>query len=154
EELRKCANNDPNSAEPKLALGQFYLTTGKLSQAEAELRRALDLNPKLGAALYALALVQTQGQRFDEAEQNFRKLATLPEKAYRPLYGEYLWNRGKRDEAIAELRQIVAQNPKEAEFRTLLVSAYVADNRTTEAQKVLNEALKQNPRDHDALMQD
>lgn len=154
EALRKCASNDPNSAEPKVALGQFYLTTGKLSQAETELRRALELNPKLEAALYALATVQTQRQQFEEAEQNYRKLTTLPDKAYRPVYGKYLWTRGKRDEAIAEFQQMVAQNPKDVEFRTLLVTAYVAANRTPEAQNILKKALKQNPRDSDALLQD
>jgi tetratricopeptide (TPR) repeat protein len=154
EVLRKYVATDPKSALAELALGQFYLITGKLSQAETELRHALGLNPKLGAALYTLALVQAQAQRFDEAEQTYLQLTTLPDKAYQPLYGKYLFSRGKQDQAIAEFRRLMTEDPKNVEFRTPLVMTYLAANRATEAQKVLNEALKQNSRDPDALLQD
>jgi tetratricopeptide (TPR) repeat protein len=154
EALRQCVAGDPKSAQAELALGQFYLTIRRSSEAEKELRRALELNPKFAAALYTLALVQTQGQRLDEAEQTYRQLTTLPDKPYHPLYGKFLYSRGKRDEAIAEFRRLMTQDPKNVDLRTLLVMAYVAADRGAEARNILNEALKQNPRDHNALLQD
>ena len=52
----------------------------KLDRAEAELRRALELEPKFAPALFSLALLQSQSNRLGEAEQAFRQLASFPDK--------------------------------------------------------------------------
>jgi tetratricopeptide (TPR) repeat protein len=60
---------------------------------------------------------------------------------------------GRRDEAVKEFERLARQDPADRMARTRLVGAYVSANRSAEGQKVLEEALKKNPKDLDALLQ-
>src|SRR5579883_2746007 len=133
EVLKKSAASAPKSAP---ALGQFYRLAGKLTEAEAATRRALELDPKYDAALFHLALIQTQSGHPEQAEETYRQLAAAPNTGFQSLYGRFLFSRGKRDAGLAELKRLYAANPGGRAVRSLLVSAYIEMNRPEEAQKI------------------
>jgi tetratricopeptide (TPR) repeat protein len=154
--LKRAATNAPKSAEAALALGRLYLQLSKAEQAEPELQRALTLNPEYAPALLSLAQLQMNRNRPDQAEQTSKQLATLPGnkyKDYRPVYGLFLFQRDKKDAALAEFQRLAKEDPGDRAARTRVVTAFVLMNRVPEAEKVLAEALKDNPKDTEALLQ-
>ena len=151
--LKKAVADAPQSASAALALGEFYSFTKQPAKAETEVKRALQLDPKNGGALVGLASILITVKRLDEAEQVIRQLSALPEKSYKPLHAVFLYQTGKRDAALAEFETLAKADPNDREARTRLVAAYFGTNRVSDAEKVLDAALKRNAKDTDALLQ-
>jgi tetratricopeptide (TPR) repeat protein len=97
--------------------------------------------------------MQVRAGHPDLAEQTYRRLSALPDKRYKPLHALFLFQSGKRDQALAELEKLSKDDPDDRDARTRLVTAYLALNRVGDAEKVLTAVLKKNPRDIDALLQ-
>jgi tetratricopeptide (TPR) repeat protein len=151
EVLKAACKNAPKSADAHRLLGEFYIAQGKLPEAETELRQAAAINPQNGLAVLDLARLQyTEGKK-QEAEQNFKQLSTLD--AYKPMYGTYLFDVGRRDEAIREFERLVRENPDNRQLRTDLLVAYRSMNRGSDIDNLLDGALRKNPKDVDALVQ-
>jgi tetratricopeptide (TPR) repeat protein len=153
EVLKQAVAQAPKSPEPSVYLGGFYLAQGKTAEAEQQFRQALAINPNHGPALMNLAAMQERARQTDQAEQTYRKVAALPERQYKPIHAKFLYNSGKRDQAVAEFEKLLAADPTNRDLRTELVTAYLAMNRVGDAERVLTAALKKNGRDVDALVQ-
>jgi tetratricopeptide (TPR) repeat protein len=151
--LQKASANSPKSAEAALILGRFYSTQTRWAEAETEFHRALSLDPNSPSAFLGLAMLQIRTGRKQEAEQNFKRLSGLPNKNTKPVYAMFLFGEGRRDEAIREFERLAKQDPEDRLARVRLIAAYVAVKRTSEAESILDAALKKNPRDSDALLQ-
>lgn len=153
EVLQTAVHKAPKSVDPLVALGSFYMALKRWPEAERNLEQALQIDPKNDSALFALAAVQLQTGKKDQAEQTYAKLSALPIPRYKPLHARFLFSEGKRDAAVAEFAKLAKDSPDDRSARTRLVAAYWATNRKDEAEKVLTDALKHNPKDVDALMQ-
>lgn len=151
--LKKACDDFPKSADAPVILGRFYASQNKAADAEQQFRRALAMDPNHGAALLNLATLQMQLGRGAEAEQNFKRLSGLSEAMFKPTYANFLFQQGRRDEAIREFERLYSQDRDDRMSRTRLVAAYQAVGRVPDAEKVLGEALKKNPKDLDALLQ-
>lgn len=154
--LQKAVASAPKSADASLALGVLYQQLEKTDLAEAQFRHALELDSQYAPAILSLARLQARGKNPDLAEQTFKQLSSIQNKEYkdyRPLYARFLFARGKRDAALAEFQRLAKEDPSDRAARTRLVTAYVLMNRTQEAAKILSDALKHNPNDSDALLQ-
>lgn len=107
----------PNYSKTLADLGYLYRDAGRLTEAEAILRKALtierarsaDNNPNLAAALGDLGLVESSLSRFAEAEDLFNQSLAVLEKAYGP------------------------NHPALVSALTNLAGIYNAENRTAEA---------------------
>lgn len=153
EALKQAVAQAPKSPDPVVYLGGFYLALGKTAEAEQQFRHALEIDPKHGPALIALGAMQVRAGQPDQAEQTYRQLSALSDKRYKPLHALFLFQSGKRDQAVAELEKLAREDPEDRDARTRLVTAYLAVNRAGDAEKTLTAALKKNPRDTDALLQ-
>jgi tetratricopeptide (TPR) repeat protein len=151
--LQNAARSAPQSSEAALALGEILILRGQTAKAEVEIRRAIELNARNAQALLALAAIQTTANRMDEAEQTYRRLSFLPEKTYKPLHALFLFSQGKRDQAVAEFRALAKAVPDDRAARTRLIAALWESGSGAEAEKLLADALRKNPKDVDALTQ-
>jgi tetratricopeptide (TPR) repeat protein len=151
--LKKWAAGAPKSREAALALGRLYVQLHKDDRAEAEFRRALMLDPRYAPALFSLALIQVKGNRLGEAEQTFKQIAFLPDKDYQHLYGLFLFEQGKAEQALAEFLRLAKADPNDRGARTRVLTAYVLMNKISEADRLLADALKRNSKDNEALLQ-
>jgi tetratricopeptide (TPR) repeat protein len=151
ETLKNACDRLPKSVEARRVLARFYLSQGRLPEAEPQLRRALELDPKSGPSLLDLSRLQLAEGKKQEAEQGFRQLAGFP--GYRPVYGVFLFQDGRRNEAVQELESALRQNPDDRQTRLDLLIAYRVLDRGADADRLLAEALKNNPKDTDALLQ-
>jgi tetratricopeptide (TPR) repeat protein len=149
--LTRLSSQQPKSADARRILGEFYVDQSKLPEAEAQFRSALGIDPKNGPALADLSRLQlTQGHP-KEAEQGFQQLAALP--GYKLTYGLFLFQQGRRDDAVREFERVVRENPDDRQARTDLLVAYRAAGRQADADRVLTGALQKNAKDSDALLQ-
>ena len=152
EVLKKLETDAPKSAPAALLLAHFYLTSGRKDEGAAQVKRALELDPKNPDGLMLQAALQIDAGHPDQAEQTYRDLSASS-KDHKATYAVYLFREGKRTQAVTELEKIVKQDPDNRDYRNLLVSAYVRQDQLPEAQKVVAAALKHNPNDVDALLQ-
>ncbi len=151
EALKKACADEPESPAAQTVLGEFYVGLKEYSAAEARFMAALGMDPKNGPALMDLARLQFTQGRLGEADQNFKRLATF--QGYKAIHSVFLFQEGHQDDAIRELEKLVRTTPDDRSLRTTLVTAYRAANRPEDANKVLNKAVKDNPKDVDALQQ-
>jgi putative PEP-CTERM system TPR-repeat lipoprotein len=151
--LRKAAQASPKSADAVGVLGRFYSSQNRWTEAEQAFQRAAALEPENGWALFSLGSVQNRLGKKREAEQTFQRLSALSIPAYKPTHALFLFQEGRRDEAIREFEKLANENPDDRGIRTYLVAAYHAVNRGSDAEKLLTAALKRNPKDSEALLQ-
>ena len=111
EVLKKMADASPGKVEPVLALGVFYISVRRPADAEQQLRRALEIDPKSGLALVSLAGMKLRAGLRDEAEQLYKQAASASDPRYRPTYAFFLFQTGKRDLAIAEFERLAKADP-------------------------------------------
>lgn len=143
---------DVPSSQSWIALGRFYRLLGRTGEADQAVRKAAQVDPKDAEALFDLALLQMRLQQKDQAGTTLQQLADLPDARFRDSHAMFLFNTGKRDEAIREFEKLSAKHPEDRNTRTRLVMAYLAARRVPDAQKTLANALQRNPKDADALL--
>jgi tetratricopeptide (TPR) repeat protein len=151
--LKNACESAPKSPEARVILARFYYSRGRAADAETQARRALEINPAFGPALMDMGRLHHAAGRKKEAEEIFRKLSLSGENIYRSVYALYLFQEGRREEAVQEFERVVKLDPEDRIARTRLVSAYGAVNRKADAETVLADALRKNPRDLEALLQ-
>jgi tetratricopeptide (TPR) repeat protein len=151
--LQRACAEAPKSAEARAALGGFYILRGQPREAEAELQKALTLNPNLGSALLDLGKLQAGSGRKQDAEQTFKRLSSLPNPSMKAAHALFLLQEGRQEEAVREFEQLAKNDPDDRVARTRLVAVYWASGRKQEAEKTIQAALKKNPKDMDALLQ-
>lgn len=151
--LKKASEATPKSASARVVLGEFYLIEQRTPEAEAEFQRSLSIDAKNPDALLQLGNLYRATNRKQQAEQMFQRLAKYGPERYKPVHARFLFEEGRRDEALREFEALAKQNPGDRLTRSRLVAAYEVLNRSADAQKILDEALKKDPKDLDALLQ-
>lgn len=135
----------PGDAQPLILRGSVYQKLGKLAEAEADLRAALRLNPKLPNAFEVraeLAAILTDSKRPKEAAELLEQL--LREN---PRHADSLYNLGLAREALADFpaaaaayARAVREKPSEVDVRLALVGALRKAGRPAEALSAAGEA--------------
>ena len=137
-------------------LGVRLGSLGKLDQASATYRRAIEVDPNYSMAYFNLGTVLERQGRPDEAIAEYRKAIALDPKlamAHNNL-GIALRDQRKLDEAIAEYRQAIAHDPKLAMAHSNMGSAFRDQRKLDEAIAEYRKALALDPGDalvHGAL---
>ena len=84
------------------------------AQAEAEFRRALELDPKFAPALAYLGFLAADNQKLQEAEDSYRRALAIDSRCAEAQLGMARLDlqAGHRAEALRKLRQAVSENPE------------------------------------------
>lgn len=163
---RKAIELDPELAEPHVLLGETYQRQWRWSEAEAEYKRALELNPNDARAHEHFAMWLLCHGRTDEAvvwaqraheldplggagrtngfilfharryEEAIRELRFHPDDWY--LAFPLIAN-GQPDEAITVLEKALAGGGRDSATMGVLVRAYAHAGRRADALRLLNE---------------
>ncbi len=107
--LIKAERTNKNDPQAALALGHAYYATGKFSPATQAFARATTLDPKLGAAWFALGIAH-----LDLVEEEARSMTgEAPHSAYaQALYAESLEKQARFNEAAIVYRKVLASQPQ------------------------------------------
>ena len=139
---QKALDLDPNIAEAHVLLANTLQQEWKWAEAEAEYNRALELNPNSADAHTMFALWLLCQGRTDEAVSWARRGRELDPLA---LAGEeigwILFQSHRYDEAIHELRSMLAVRPEDASVLTDLGFVLVANNQPGDAIPALEKAI-------------
>jgi len=138
----------------QLALGAFYMSRGRIAEAEQQFKHSIDVDPKDPAprADY-VRLLMTEGRKAD-AEAFLRQTkSALPDNSegYRML-GDFYYANGDLDKATTEYGSLYSDHPKDIAVKKNYVQLLILKNRLDEATKLNNEILKLSPREADALV--
>ena len=87
-------------------LGYYYYNRGNLGDAERELRKAVEIDPKHQKALTNLGMMLAAEKRFDESFQAFSK-AVGPAAAHSNV-GVLMAKQGRNDDARKEFHEALA----------------------------------------------
>ena len=107
------------------------------AKAEAEFRRALELDPKFAPALAYLGFLAADNQKLQEAEDAYRRAQAIDSHCAEAQLGMARLDlqAGRRAEALRKLRQAASDNPEHP-----LVLRELAFNLTTETSHPTREA--------------
>jgi len=107
--LTKAEKTNKTDPQAPLALGRAYYAMGKFSTAAQEFERAIALDPKLGAAWFALGIA-----RLNQVETDARKMSA--ESKTSPfagaLYAESLEKQARFNEAATLYRSLLDSHPQ------------------------------------------
>ena len=107
--LIKAERTNKSDPQAALALGHAYYATGKFSPATQAFARATTLDPKLGAAWFALGIAH-----LDLVEEEARSMTgEAPDSPYaQALYAESLEKQARFNEAAIVYRKLLASQPQ------------------------------------------
>ena len=140
--------------EAQTALGNLEVTRGRIAEAEAAYRKALDLDPTFVEAAVNLADLQRRLRRDDEAEHTIRDtLQRAPQSA--PAHhalGLALIRQQRKAEAVVQLALAAKLAPDDARFAYVYGVALHDTGKPAEALKTLRAALTRHPYDREMLV--
>ena len=139
--------NPACEAREHLNIGRVMLRQNELASAEAELRRALSINPKLAEAIRMLGACRSQQGRITEAIECFRRaLEIAPDQgATHEDLASALASQNRWDEAVHEFRQAVRIDPRNFSSYRELSLALGKQGRLDEMVEVSEQAVRALP---------
>ena len=142
-------------AAPHLALAQYLLGTGALKEAEAELLKAHEVDPKNALAIRALAAFYTALNRPADSEKYLKLLVandTSPARASTLMLAEFYIASRRYDEAIAVLKPLLDRRETVVGAQTRIAFAEFAQGKKADAYRDVDAVLKREPRNAMALI--
>ena len=120
-------------------LGSLAEASGDLPAARSAYEEAITSAVEVRRARIALAGVLAQMEEYAEAEAVLRLLIAEDKNDFRArrLLSDTLADAGRSEESIQELEQLVSMNPDDLETTYFLSTAYLAEQRTEEADFLL-----------------
>jgi tetratricopeptide (TPR) repeat protein len=120
----KALEIDPTLAYAHAMMGLIERHDWNWAGAEAQLKRAIELNPNFLRAQSGYAIILTHQRRFDEALVEARKVRDLDPFAPGALVGQILLFKKEYDAAIEDLQNSLEINPRGRFNNTWLVRSY------------------------------
>ena len=139
--LRRAVALNPNYARARQALAEVLVATARVHDADAEMARALELEPLSLSINAAVGLIAYFGRQYDKAIECFRQTIELDPTFY-PAHWYFAWayeQSGQLSEGEAELREAQALSHDNTLVIASLSGIYAAAGRTDEARAILAE---------------
>ena len=157
EQLRKIVELRPKDLTQRYQLALFYARAKRFDAAQSALEDAVKAQPESDEAKLALAdFISSQRSRA-QGEKILRDfLAQNPDNhALRLGLGALLQRTGATKEAIDAFNEVVRRDgtgPQGLTARSRIAALEIAAGHAAEAQRLIDEVLRKNPRDSEALL--
>ena len=151
--FRRAVEVEPKAVGARLAFAQFLWASNRRAEAQAELDAALRLEPSNKLANRALATFHASSENPRAAEPYLKALAADPQDtAARVSLGDFYLRLGQRDEARKVLTQASTEKAGFSAARVRLAALAYGEKNPNEAHRLLEEVLKRNSKDVQALL--
>jgi DNA-binding winged helix-turn-helix (wHTH) protein/Tfp pilus assembly protein PilF len=140
EEFKHAFKLDPHHNPAHQLYGWYLMAVGRLTEAQAEMKRALEADPVNDFSLWELGLAYYFARQFDEAVEHFRRAIALEARSHWPhMFLAWAFERqGKLQEAVSELN-LAARLDDNPQVLASLGHAHAASGRRDDAQRVIAE---------------
>ncbi len=147
-ELRNAVKADPRSAEARQALANVLFKKGDLKNGYAELVRAVDLKPDDVKGRYQLGMLQLRGKQVARAKEQLEKLREQDRNAFetRHLASQIAWAERDGNRAVAELNELIKNNPNNARAYVEIGWIHYADKNLKLAEESFRKAIEADPK--------
>jgi Tfp pilus assembly protein PilF len=149
----KALRLEPHSVPVMVNMSMVHARNGQNIKAEESLRKALEIEPENSTVNYNLGLLLAELGNTDEAEKtlrtSFRSDPKLAPAAYNLCV---LLEKDRKEEAIGFCKKAYDLRPDEAKYAYTLAFYQHQKGDTTNAIKVLKQAIAQNPSHTDASL--
>lgn len=145
---------NPNSPLAHTEFGKFLIQHNRMPEAEAELNKAVEVGPTDRNARFTLASYYLINKQLDKAEQAYKALAALePDKPEsQAILADFYASINRSDDAVKVYQDIIAKSPDYMQGRYRLSEILLMKGDTQGATAQVNEALKKDPSDRQALL--
>jgi TolB-like protein/Tfp pilus assembly protein PilF/predicted Ser/Thr protein kinase len=140
-EFKRAIALNPNDANAhQLYAGIGLRTMGRIEEATAEDKRALELDPLSLITNWSLGMDFFQARRYDQAIEQERKTLDLDPNFFlaHDTIGAAEVQKSMYKEGFAEYERVMAINSNDSRVLTLVGRAYALEGRRAEAEKVLD----------------
>ena len=153
--LQRLVAVSPKSAEAHHRLGRVLQGQGRLAEAEASYRRALDLDHEYGAAMIGIGSIDAARGRADEALKRFEASIELdPHNAEAHLArARALESLTRPDDALAAYFRVLEFDPNSRDARLRVATLQIDRSQTDQALSRLDRLVEQVPDDAEARHQ-
>ena len=151
--FRKAVEVAPKSAEAHLALANYLWVVGRQREAEQEFKTALEIDPKNLVANRALVVFYVGSQRPKDAEPYLKTIADIaPKGAGKLILADYYVALQRMADAHRVLEEVASTGEDNASAAKLkLASLGLIQGDTTTATRLVDEVLKKEPKNAEAL---
>jgi tetratricopeptide (TPR) repeat protein len=152
--LKKVIELDPKAWQARLTLGNYYQSLKRFDDAEKQFRDAVALDSTALGAREALSrLYMAEGKKAEAEEVLKQARHDLPHDpdAFLALSNFY-FTTGDLEKSVAEYETLYRERQKDLQIEKKYIQLLMLTNRNDEARKLVDEILKANPKDDDALV--
>jgi len=145
--FERLASEKPSSATPHYFRGRTFDRMGRLDDALAAHRKAIDLEPENAECHYRYGVTLARNERVADAEASYRRAIAIDRghaRAYTNL-GFLLDQRGDRVQAAQLFRRALQHNPHSAEAHFNLGALYGEHGNHEEAIREFRQAIRLAP---------
>jgi len=145
ESYRRAIRLDPNFDEAHHQLGFVLLHIGLLDEAQAEIRRALAINPANSLARYRLGVIAMCRAKYEDAFEIFNSTPLEKNPSLLTFYtSNALFRLGRNDEATALIEKFLKEHPKDEGGAVTSVRAMIlaSAGREREAKEAIRQAIE------------
>lgn len=156
-DLEKCVKLDAKDFFAWKSLGDLYLDQDKDADAEKNYLVAVRLRPEDPIAIASLAYVRSRVNAQKEADEGFKQAVRLAREqreviGVQTLYGRYLLDEGKKEQAIAAFGKVLDVDSSSTEALIWRAEAYTALQRLPQAEADALASLDRSPNDKRAAL--
>ncbi len=147
-QLEKALSLYPKFFEAELSLGTLYMDAGRWVEAEASLRRAVEINNKAPNAFFALGEVYFHQARLAEAEKTIRDGLLLDNRSWKAHFtlARVYWKKDDVPRAGRQLALTLQLNPNAADAHLLAAKVLMRARKFDDALTELQEYLRLEPK--------
>ncbi|MBF0331223.1 MAG: tetratricopeptide repeat protein [Candidatus Omnitrophica bacterium] len=148
----QCVGGNFDNARAYVQLARCYRQNGSFSEAEALLRRAIELNPDINSTYVELGELYRVQKKDSEFEAFLRKAIELDANNYAAyVYLAWLCQENRKTaDAETILRKVIARAPKNVIAYIHLGEMYLSQGRFLEAELLFKQAIELAPADYRA----
>lgn len=152
--FKKVIAMDPKEAQPRVMLGRYYQSQSRMADAEQQFRDAMAVAPGNMDAREALARLYIVEGKTSDAQQILEQAnRDLPhDPASLLALSNFYFNTGNPEKAVAEYSALYQQRPADLTVKKKYIQLLIQTGHVGEARKLVDEILKGNSGDTDALV--
>jgi len=151
-DLEKCVKLDPKDFFAWKSLGDLYLDQIKDDDAARSYLAAMKVRPEDPIVIASLAYTRSRTKAQEEAATGFKAAVSMAHEprdviGVETLYGRYLLDAGKKEEAVSAFSKVLAVDPTSAEALNWRAEAYAGLQQLPQAEADALAALQRSPTD-------